>query len=604
MMSHNSDGGAGSRGEYPEQKSEHDIETQNETSNVAPRIVVQPEERPITASKPKPIHISTNVHMNNNSTAQDSTTINVTPEKENKSKLSHEKEGIHHFLHSSSESNNLGDAGIEKDPTGGDEETLMDLMNPERKKQNRAENRSTMSDFVREEIDSLRLDLIPELGTNIEDLIQQMDLYEGVTQCLLVGLGYECRLFSSILELWTHIKNAYLKRAGKPPVNMIDLTLEEDNMHILQHPEANNVVEPVWVDIQNPTAEDMKIIQKLFSLHPLTTEDCINNDTGEKWEFFESYMFVVFTGQVVGSVNVEATTQLNIIIFEDYVLTIHEKPIMGLDIVVKRIGKEFETVMHPSMLLPHSVSQPNVTPLHNKRKRSFSSRDTSASRQSPQLPSKIPFVEGLEGARKRTVIPSSDWVLYAFLDAMVDMYIPYVDSIVQEVENLDELVFMLEESEHDDLLRRVGLTKKNIATLRRLLFPKQKMTTYLVSQDLEYLSKTIQVYMRDILDHLANAIDKLESAKENLNHTHSNYLTKVQIDIAEASIRTDDFLNRMTVIAALFVPLTLVSGIWGMNVWVPGQNIQTLEWFFGIISSLIVFSLVVIIYLRKRLVNL
>jgi magnesium transporter len=187
---------------------------------------------------------------------------------------------------------------------------------------------------------------------------------------------------------------------------------------------------------------------------------------------------------------------------------------------------------------------------------------------------------------------------------MVDMYIPYVDSLVQEVENLDELVFMLDESEHDDLLRRVGLTKKNIVTLRRLLFPKQKMTTYLVSQELEYLSNTIQVYMRDVLDHLANAIDKLESSKENLNHTHSNYLTKVQIDIAEASMRTDDFLNRMTVIAALFVPLTLVSGIWGMNVWVPGQDVETLEWFFGIVCSLLVFSLVVIIYLRKRLVNL
>ncbi|KAL0483610.1 metal ion transporter [Acrasis kona] len=490
----------------------------------------------------------------------------------------------------------LVDSFESKSPTiteEDDDETLLDLMYPDLKNltvNEKDDNKGTISDLLREEIDSLQLDVVPAIGTNIEDIFNQMELIEeGATQCLIFGLGYECRSFTTIKSLWSYIKNTYRSRSKEEEDNDFDAD-DDENMHSLQHSQDENAIEPVWVDIQNPSAEDMKLIQKFFNLHPLTTEDCTNNDTGEKWEFFESYMFVVFTGQTAG--NADTPTQLNIIVFDEYVITIHEKPIKGLDLVMKRIGKEFETVMHPQThhTITHSISQPNLSGKRNRRHKQMMTLTLE------------PNINNEE--RKRTVVPSADWVLYAYLDAMVDIYIPHVDSLVQEVENLDEMVFMLDESEHDDLLRRIGFTKKNIVNLRRLLFPKQKMTTYLVSQDLQFLSKTIQVYMRDVLDHLANAIDKLESAKENLNHTHSNYLTKVQIDIAEASMRTDDFLNRMTVIAALFVPLTLVSGIWGMNVYVPGQESETLEWFFGIVCALVIFSLVVIIYLRKRLVNL
>jgi hypothetical protein len=83
-----------------------------------------------------------------------------------------------HMVRSASESVSISDAGHEKDTTGGisndDEETLMDLMNPERKHRKSIDKQATMSDLIRDEIDSLKLNVVPELGTNIEDLLTQV----------------------------------------------------------------------------------------------------------------------------------------------------------------------------------------------------------------------------------------------------------------------------------------------------------------------------------------------------------------------------------------------------------------------------------------------
>jgi hypothetical protein len=82
-----------------------------------------------------------------------------------------------HVVHSVSESISISDA-CEKDNTGmsDDEETLMDLMNPERKHRKTNEKQTTMSDLVRDEIDSLKLNVVPELGTNIEDILTHVTL--------------------------------------------------------------------------------------------------------------------------------------------------------------------------------------------------------------------------------------------------------------------------------------------------------------------------------------------------------------------------------------------------------------------------------------------
>ncbi|KAL0484232.1 hypothetical protein AKO1_004877, partial [Acrasis kona] len=464
------------------------------------------------------------------------------------------------------------------------------------------------------------INIKPNVNTNVEDLLSSIDFTSSEKRFTVVGLGYECHVFNEIAEMWKLVVDSHQKR-GK--------NVEEDATILDLLGDSIDRPEPIWIDIQKPTEKDMNEIERLFSLHPLTTEDCIKNDTGEKWELFEDYMFVVFTTQVDNKENSFALTQFNIIVFENLVVTIHEKPVKALDLLIKRIGTEFEVDVDEGQNVPRqfpqsvSLTQPITTgivnPQHLRLLPELQSATAYKYDVNRSLTKKIgtpmtgsysfdydtnPEMTEMNIKRRKTTIPGPDWILYAFLDATVDVRIPYVDSLLQDVENLDELVFMLCCDEHDDLLKRIGMIKKNIVNMRRLLYPKQKMTSYLVSQELKFVSDIIKVYLRDVLDHLAICIDKLELARENLMHTHSNYLTKVQIEIAQASSRTDDFMNRITILAAILAPLTLVSGLWGMNVRVPGGTSEGLGWFFGIVSAMFCMTLLIMIFLRRKLVTI
>lgn len=502
------------------------------------------------------------------------------------------------------------------------------------KKDRGSESQNSKDEIIREKQvhDQSR---IPRLGTNIDDIRKTSNFHQYGKRFIIVGLNYECHTFRTLRELINHITSVSankIEEVSKP------LKFED----------------PVWIDIQNPSITDMKMMEKYFCLHPLTTEDIINLDTGEKWELFSDYMFVVFTGQVDDEAPPPPTlaktlvhqlhhqsgneTQLNILVFKDYVITIHDRPIKGLDLLMKRIETEFEFDIETGKIESKqpmykydigraaakktSIDRSTTKSGKQKPSKSTTTQSSAYSEEPSEENLKIPILSGesqvnynteAQGpplpppapkrVNKRTHIPSSDWILYAFLDAMVDMYIPFVDSLMLEVDNLDELVFLLEQSEQSDLLKRLGLAKRNVVTLRRLLFPKQKMTAYLASQPIRFLSHNVQLYLRDVLDHLQICLEKLEVARENLNQAHNNYLTKVQIEIAEASSRTDAFMNRITVIASLLGPLTLISSVWGMNVKVPGQDDDGYWWFFGICAGMLVVTLILAILLRNKLIS-
>ncbi|EFC47045.1 predicted protein [Naegleria gruberi] len=304
-----------------------------------------------------------------------------------------------------------------------------------------------------------------------------------------------------------------------------------------------------WIDCQQSSADDIHTLQKYFGIHSLTSEDMINNDSGEKWEVFDNYMFMIFTGQIADKVasNDYLPCHLNVLIFENCIITI--------------------------------------------RAESTPRRNDSAD---------------VVRKRKSTTIPSPSWVFYAYLDAIIDVYIPKVDSLTRECDTLDEFTVSLNTTEKEDLLWRIALNKRRTIVLRKLLLPKQKMITYLVSSrvPLPFIDKEIQLYLRDVLDHLTYCCDRLDIARDSLHQSHTNYLTRVQIEIAQNAQKTDAFMNRLTVFASIFGPLSVLSGIWGMNVKVPGQDIDSLYWFFGICAFMVILSLTLVMLLRKQLVSM
>ncbi|KAL0488169.1 metal ion transporter [Acrasis kona] len=394
----------------------------------------------------------------------------------------------------------------------------------------------------------------------IEDDGHHTQLADSGKRFIVVGLGGSCNIYQEFDHMWNFLSHSIKKK---------------------RTPEQT-----IWIDIQDPSAKDMKKIEKRFSLHPLTAEDIVSKDTGEKWEFFSKYLFIVLTAQTDKD-PIHSTTQLNILIFDHYVLTVHDQPVVGLDMIMKRIGTDYEVQIMSNQqninILPEQTSDVQYK---------YGTPTTLA------MPTKLEIEQQVKDVQM--IIPSPDWVLYAFIDAIVDLYIPVVTSILNEVENLDELLSHLKSTEQKEMLQRLGVANRNIVSLTRLLENKERIARLVAFKFDRFISEHVSVYMRDVIDHLEFCLDRLDISKDTLTHTHSTYLMRIQIEIARTSSRTGSVINRLSFYATVAAPPALLSGVFGMNIYTPGQDVKDVSWFMGILASMLLLAFIILAKTRKH----
>lgn len=287
-----------------------------------------------------------------------------------------------------------------------------------------------------------------------------------------------------------------------------------------------------WIDFQGMELEDMKLIEKYFKLHPLTVEDCLTPDTREKFEVFDNYYFVVINEiHYIEFSNVLNNVNVYIVVFPELVLSFHAAPIQAIVEVTHKLSFE------------------------------------------PQCR-----------------IPSPDWLLYALIDGIVDLYVSLVDQTVREAESLDGLVLLLSGLDQTELLERIGYANRHAGHLKSGLFSKKEIFVSL--QNFELISKHVVVYLQNVVDHVVRSNQKLKLARETLRSLNSVYLAKVSIELAVASNEMNVVMRRLAALSAIFLPLTLISGIMGMNVQVPGMigmpgTPPGFGWFIGLILFMV-----------------
>ncbi|KAJ3319828.1 CorA metal ion transporter [Boothiomyces sp. JEL0866] len=280
---------------------------------------------------------------------------------------------------------------------------------------------------------------------------------------------------------------------------------------------------PFWIDCLSPTLIEMNEISKLFHLHPLTNEDIQTADTREKCEVFEKYFFVVM--------------------------------------------RSFEQDQYKnSFMQPITVSIFQYSP-------TFHSRNVRS--RIDQL-----AAYGLH--------VTTEWINYALIDDITDSYMPFMKVIELEVDTIEELVLILsQESEQSDMLRRIGMVRKRVMQLLRLMCTKADVIKMIINRCLDTsIGNETRFYLEDIHDHVLTMMQNLSHYEKSLARSHSNYLAQISIDITQASNRTSDTVMRMTLLASILVPLNIITGLWGMNVRVPGQDREDLTWFFSIICAM------------------
>ncbi|KZF24524.1 cora-domain-containing protein [Xylona heveae TC161] len=334
-----------------------------------------------------------------------------------------------------------------------------------------------------------------------------------------------------------------------------------------------------WLDVLSPTDAEMRVISKTFGIHPLTAEDIMMQEAREKVELFRHYYFVNYRTfeQDMSSDDYLNPVNMYVIVFREGVISFH-----------------FSMTPHPA----------------NVRRRIRQLKDY--------------------------LILSSDWISYAIIDDITDVFAPLIQSIEREVDEIDDAILQLHNPDTPDeklsakmtpssklpvskfkdvaasekrseagdstsgvsggdMLRQVGDCRKKVMGLYRLLGNKADVIKGFAKRCNEQWEvaprSEIGLYLGDIQDHIVTMTGNLTHYEMLLSRAHSNYLAQINIRMNERQEQTSDILGKLTVLGTIVLPMNIVTGMWGMNVMVPGQEIENLYWFWSITAALLVFGI-------------
>jgi magnesium transporter len=147
------------------------------------------------------------------------------------------------------------------------------------------------------------------------------------------------------------------------------------------------------------------------------------------------------------------------------------------------------------------------------------------------------------------------YLAYAILDTIIDAYYPVIERLSNRLERLEDRVLLSPTPRILDQLNRI---KTDLVLLRRGVWPQLETLNRLLRETNEYLGDEVQVYLRDPTDHCAQLVDVIDSHRELVNGLLNTYLSVV-------SNRTNEVMKVLTIMSSIFIPLTFVAGIYGMN---------------------------------------
>lgn len=389
-----------------------------------------------------------------------------------------------------------------------------------------------------------------------------------------------------------------------------------------------------WLDVLNPTEDEMKTISRAFGIHPLTTEDIILGETREKVELFHEYYFICFRSFDLvyekmrnKAQNLAAEQQDNHQTLMEQVWSFFgESKTSGKNIQSHLTDAKFNELRPLNIYIV--VFRGGVLTFH--------------------------FAPTLHPANVRRrcrllkdyLSVSSDWIAYALIDDITDGFAPMIEQAEKEVAEIEDLIIKMQSLDIDsdsedeldeksvmsvslsssassgfttfsmrlevhwqkknDMLRRIGEARKRVMSLSRLLGSKADVIkgfstkcNETFASNLKSKSLEIVMYLGDIQDHIVTMVQSLAHCEKLLARSHSNYLAQINIDMTKVNNDMNDVLGKLTMLGTIVLPLNVCTGLWGMNVIVPGQDAPGLVWFFSITIGMGLFAMVMYIVARR-----
>ncbi len=163
--------------------------------------------------------------------------------------------------------------------------------------------------------------------------------------------------------------------------------------------------------------------------------------------------------------------------------------------------------------------------------------------------------ERIEKGKGRVRKMGSDYLLYCLIDAVVDNCFSVLEKTGDKIEALEEDIV---ENTGPESLHNIHVLKKEMILLRRAVWPLREVINALTREKTSFISENVLIYFRDVYDHIIQVIDTVETFRDMLSGLHDTYLSSI-------SNKMNEIMKVLTMFASIFIPLTFIAGIYGMN---------------------------------------
>ncbi len=197
--------------------------------------------------------------------------------------------------------------------------------------------------------------------------------------------------------------------------------------------------------------------------------------------------------------------------------------------------------------------------------------------------------ERIRSGKGRVRKMGADYLAYALMDAIVDNYFVVLEKFGEKIEDIEEELLV---NPTRDILKSIHILKRKMLFLRKSVWPLREVIAGLEKGESPLVKKSTIIFLRDVYDHTIQVMDTTETFREMLSEMIDAYLSSI-------SNKTNEIVKVLTIIATIFIPLTFIASLYGMNF----QYMPGLDWSlsFNIISlAMLSMAIVMLIYFRIK----
>ena len=200
-----------------------------------------------------------------------------------------------------------------------------------------------------------------------------------------------------------------------------------------------------------------------------------------------------------------------------------------------------------------------------------------------------PIRERVRNGKGRIRKMGTDYLAYSLMDVIIDNYFIILEKLGERIEGIEEKLVM---NPTPETLQEIHNLKREMIFLRKSVWPLRELISGMERGESPLIKECIRIYLRNIYDHTVQVIDIIETSRDMLSGMLDIYLSSV-------SNKMNDIIKVLTIIATIFIPLTFVAGIYGMNF----QYMPELGWrwgYFGVLSIMVIIGIGMLIYCRMK----